>query len=228
MDKKIAQNLIAKTRQDYNKIATEFSSSRSYMWPDIAMALEKMDLKKCDKVLDIGCGNGRIAPLVKKSGASYTGVDISDKLIEIAKETYPDEKFKVANMTSLPFPDKSFDAVISIAALHHLPGEERIKAISEIGRVLKDNGTILISVWYFWHQPKYLKLIAGSSIKKITGSGLDYGDFFLPWKDSGKKIMAERYLHAFRKRELEHLLSDDFETKKVPSDRNLIFIGHKR
>jgi len=73
--------------------------------------------------LDIGCGNGRFCPTVINVGADYTGIDIAENLIKIAKKNYPAGKFAIAAANNLPFPDQTFDTVISIAVLHHLPSK---------------------------------------------------------------------------------------------------------
>ncbi len=103
------------------------------------------------KILDIGCGNGRnLVPFAKLNFECY-GVDFSKNMIEIARKKF--ERlglkcvFQTAHATDLPFKDESFDYVICIAVLHHLKKAECEKALSEIRRVLKNNGKGLLSVW---------------------------------------------------------------------------------
>lgn len=63
------------------------------------------------KVLDIGCGYGRMSPLFE----DYTGVDISPDFISLAKTTYPDRRFVLADLNKLPFKDKEFEVGFMIS-----------------------------------------------------------------------------------------------------------------
>jgi len=89
------------------------------------------------KVLDIGCGYGRISPWIK----DYTGIDISPDLIEIAKREYPEKEFWVGDAKNLPFKDKEFDWAICAGfkgSMRELVSEEEwLKADKEIRRVAK-------------------------------------------------------------------------------------------
>jgi ubiquinone/menaquinone biosynthesis C-methylase UbiE len=235
MDKKFEQNLIDKTRQDYNKIATQFSSTRKYQWEDVKQAVKELGLKKGDKILDLGCGNGRLLQVLKGYQIDYTGLDISKDLVEIAQDIYPKEKFIVSDLVKMPFKDNQFDSVISIATLHHLPGTKRKDALIEINRILKPDGRILLTVWYFWKKPEFLLKIISESIKKVIGrSKLDFGDFYRDWKDSKGKVITTRYFHAWTKKEFRKLLSETGFTnfkaaslEKVEEKRNLIVIAKK-
>ncbi|MFH1575908.1 MAG: class I SAM-dependent methyltransferase [Candidatus Nealsonbacteria bacterium] len=196
MDKDYAQYLLNKTRDDYNAIAEGFSSTRRFVWQELEPLYHYASHK--DKVLDLGCGNGRLLPIFKDIDINYTGVDNSEKLIEIAKKTYPNAAFLVADALHLPFPPNHFDKIYSVAVLHHIPSEElRLKFLKEARRVLKPGGLLILTVWDF----KRLKLILKFTILKIFGrSKLDFGDVFVPWQ---KK--HQRYVHCFTKRELIEL-----------------------
>ncbi len=215
MDKKYAKYLLEKTHQDYNQIADDFSRTRNYIWEELGFFREYA--LRGDKVLDLGCGNGRLYELLKEKSVDYYGIDNSEKLIEIAKIRYPKVKFLVADALNLPFPDSFFDKVFSIAVLHHIPSEElRLKFLEEIKRVLKPEGFLIITLWKF-HASKDLYLISKYAILKLFGkSKLDWKDFFEPW---GKK--TERYYHCFSKKESACLLRKaGFKIKKCDIVRN--------
>ena len=208
MDSKFAKKLVAKTRDDYNRISDHFSSTRQFIWPEIANALDKIKIKKKSNVLDLGCGNGRFAKYFLDKEINYYGYDISEELIKIAQKNNPKGCFSSGDLLKTPYRNNTFDLLISIATLHHIPSSEmREQALKEVKRVLKSDGIAVISIWYFWHQPKYLKSIIKTGAKKILGqSGLDFGDFMMPWKDEKQKTQAERYMHSWRKKELKRSL----------------------
>lgn len=210
MDKEYAQFLLKKVIQDYNLISGEFSSKRESVWPELKFLFDDY-IVEGDKVLDLGCGNGRFFEFIKDKGADYLGVDPSQRLIEIAKGRYPVAKFQVTDALSLPFADNSFDKVYSIAVLHHIPSEElRLKFLEEVKRVLKPGGLFIVTAWKF-HRSKELFLIFKFKVLKLFGlTKLDFGDIFEPW---GKKL--QRYYHCFSEKELAHLFEKaGFKIKK--------------
>ena len=78
--------IISKTREDYNLIAKHFSNTRYDVWLELKQ-FEKY-VKPGQKVLDWGCGNGRLLLMLREKGIKYFGLDQSDELIKIAKEKY--------------------------------------------------------------------------------------------------------------------------------------------
>ena len=83
----------AKLQYDYDAIADSFSKSRYNMhWPEVDEMLDK--IKAGSKVLDLGCGTGRICRFLFEKQVDYLGVDISDKMIQHAIESCPSGKFE--------------------------------------------------------------------------------------------------------------------------------------
>lgn len=200
MNKNFAQKLINKTRDDYNKISAHFASTRKKgIWPDNLEALDAMDLKEGESILDVGSGSGRLFPYFKEKGLKYTGIDLSDELVEHAKTEYGDKYFSTGDATKLTFKDNIFDHVVTVAVIYHIPSKAlRQKAIDEIYRVTKSGGTVYISVWYFWNKWPDVKLIIKEAIKIVfRKSDLDFGDFYRPWKSADGKKMTDRYCHAW-------------------------------
>ena len=115
MDIDYAKKLLEKTRQDYNLIAEDFSRTRSQVWEELKF-LENY-ANENEKILDLGCGNGRLYELFREKTVDYYGVDFSEGLIEIARKRYPQFKFQVADAFNLPFSADFFDKVFNIAVL---------------------------------------------------------------------------------------------------------------
>lgn len=199
MNKKYAEGLVEKTKNDFNEIAESFSESRSQLWPEIEELKEY--IRDEERVLDLGCGNGRLIELFESRKIDYIGVDFSEKLIEMAKKKYGDY-FKMADILILPFSDSYFDSIWSIAVIHHIPSEEmRLRALQELWRILKKEGKVIMTCWNLY-QSQYLKLLLKFTLRKVfKKSALDFKDILVPWKNSS----VERYYHAFTKRELRKL-----------------------
>jgi demethylmenaquinone methyltransferase/2-methoxy-6-polyprenyl-1,4-benzoquinol methylase/phosphoethanolamine N-methyltransferase len=108
-------------------------------------------LQPGESVLDVGCGPGSLTiPAARKVGARgrAIGIDASPEMISVAqrkakKETLPLE-FRVAPVESLPFADAEFGAVLSSLMLHHLPDDVKAQGLTEIFRVLKPGGRLIV------------------------------------------------------------------------------------
>ena len=216
MKKDYAKYLLNKTSQDYNLIAKYFSNTREQPWQDLKFLFTDY-LKKNEKILDLGCGNGRFYKIIKNQKCHYIGVDTSEELIKIAKKKYPKGNFQLANGLNLPFPSNYFDKIYCIAVLHHLPSKKlRLDFLKEAKRVLKPKGFLFLTIWNLWSNKKGKKLIFNFTLSKIfSKSKLDFKDIFYPWKNSQGKVLIQRYIHCFTKRELKkNVRQAGFQIKK--------------
>lgn len=103
--------------------------------------LKMFNISKTDSILDLGCGDGLNIWLLGNMGIKKViGVDISRKLLKMAKEKNPKTKFYVGSAESLPFKANTFNIVLIDSVLHHLMDYER--PIKEIKRVLKKGGRL--------------------------------------------------------------------------------------
>ncbi len=210
MKKEIAEKLILKTRDDYNLIAEQFASTRKYNWIEVTETLndilQKFPKNKTLKVLDIGCGAGRVSEMFIDREIEYYGIDISEELIRIAKKKYPKAHFLVGDATNLPYQSDTFNIVVSIATIHHIPSKEtRQKFLDEMYRVTKPEGWAFVETWYFWNKTEYLKRIVKSF---FSNNSLHFGDFYRPWKLSTGKLVTKRYFHAWTIRELKKSITN--------------------
>jgi ubiquinone/menaquinone biosynthesis C-methylase UbiE len=90
------------------------------------------------RVADLGCGSGVFSGILRQHGCRCTGLDISPKLIELARRKYPDIEFLEGDVEHLPFADASFDGVLLGGIVHHLPDPSR--CAQEVHRVLRPGG----------------------------------------------------------------------------------------
>jgi len=122
------------------------------------------------RVLEIGCGVGTDGLQFARAGATYTGVDLTDAAIELARKNFASAglkgEFRVADAEHLEFADESFDLVYSHGVLHHTPDIEA--ALREIHRVLKPGGRAVVMLY---HRGSYNYQI-GIRMLRRAGAGL--------------------------------------------------------
>ncbi|OGD89218.1 hypothetical protein A3D81_00530 [Candidatus Curtissbacteria bacterium RIFCSPHIGHO2_02_FULL_40_17] len=109
--------------------------------------IDKKDLRNKD-LLDIGCGHGWFELFSIRNGVhKVTGLDISEELLSVAKKHISDKKvsFKKGSAIKLPFNDRSFDTIVAIEVLEHIPPATETVMFREINRVLKKNGVLYLS-----------------------------------------------------------------------------------
>jgi ubiquinone/menaquinone biosynthesis C-methylase UbiE len=111
----------------------------------IPYLLGAAEVKAGISVLDVACGPGYVSDAVRKAGAIPKGIDFSDKMIAIAKTTFPDLSFVQGDAQNLPIEDASFDRVLINFGLLHFSHPE--KGCAEACRVLKSGGRFGFTVW---------------------------------------------------------------------------------
>lgn len=228
--------IIAKTREDYNRIASLYAKTRN-----AARELEQFSdlIQKGQKILDWGCGNGRLVHLLKNRGVEYYGTDQSLEMMKVAKEEFASEvkegwvHFECSENAEPEFSENFFDLVFAIASVHHLPDpESRLEFFKKVFYELKIDGLFVLTNWNLesaWAQEKFKK-----DWKKIGDN-----DYLIPWKNQQGEILAERYYHHFNFGELQELLEKaGFKIEKwyyargvekvVPEEgKNLVVIAKK-
>lgn len=112
-----------------------------------------------ERVLEVGCGTGCDLLQFAKHGAIATGVDLTQKHLELARERVAGRATVMkGDATALPFPDASFDYVYSHGVIHHC--SEPGRAAKEILRVLRPGGRFnvqLYAKWSAWHLQRWLQ-----------------------------------------------------------------------
>ncbi|HEU4933158.1 MAG TPA: class I SAM-dependent methyltransferase [Pyrinomonadaceae bacterium] len=101
-------------------------------------------------VLEVGCGLGTDGAQFAKAGAIYTGIDLTDAAVNLARRRFElfqlPGTFRVADAERLDFPDNTFDIVYSHGVLHHTP--DTAAAVREIHRVLRPGGKAVVMLYH--------------------------------------------------------------------------------
>ncbi|WP_455392512.1 class I SAM-dependent methyltransferase [[Eubacterium] cellulosolvens] len=198
-------------RKTYNEIAAEFDVTRYKPWPQTVEFID--ELPDDGRVLDLGCGNGRnIVYLASiNRGFRIIGLDFSERMLRIAKNKINDQglkehvEFILGDIVTLPFSSSTFDGVLFVAALHHLPtAAQRLGSLQEVERCLKPGTKAFISVWDF-EQERFADELARQLKLKDTPTDRSFGDVFVPWTGKRGRI-HQRFYHLFYKDEFEQLL----------------------
>ncbi len=133
------------------------SSSKTFTHP-LDIKRFNVFVDKQAKILDFGCGYGRICNELYHQGfRNVIGIDLSGKMIERGSQTYPHLEMKVLKGNRLPYNPETFDAVILLAVLTCVPTNNGQKSIiQEISRVLRPEGIIYITDYWLQNDERNL------------------------------------------------------------------------
>jgi ubiquinone/menaquinone biosynthesis C-methylase UbiE len=141
----------ATVRQHHDRLAEAYDRRWSrYISQTLSFLITWASIPARAAVLDIGCGTGEFERLVLSEHPEQrmVGIDLSLKMLEIARQkcqAYPNVAFCAASASALPFPDYSFDVIVSASALHYFDLPEL--SLREMRRVLKAGGSVVIADW---------------------------------------------------------------------------------
>jgi len=124
-------------KEYWNKAAGDPDVDKKYICDVLDDAFLKILGNPKGKVLEIGCGVGRLM----KDG--YYGIDISHEMIDIAKKRKPNCHFKVNDGRTIPYSDNFFDFVYCVLVFQHIPLDAVLGYVEEVRRVLKTGGMFI-------------------------------------------------------------------------------------
>lgn len=161
-------------------------------WSSYYYQLREAFAAKPASILEIGGGDGTFAERVRAAGIAYTSVDVAEDL-------HPDV---VASVTSLPFPDDSFDVVCAFEVLEHLPFDQFDRAVGELARVSR--GRVLLSLPHYGPSVRFELKVPGIRMMRFAAklphhprhafNGQHY------WEMGKKGYSAQRIRAALAKR----------------------------
>ncbi len=144
----------AKAATTYDAASDHFDDEPLGFWGRIGRrTVERLALAPGDNVLDVGCGTGASAlPAAQAVGpnGSVIGVDLSARLLDRAREKakargLSNVEFRYSDMTSLGYPDRRFDAVVSVFSIFFVPDMEGL--FRELWRMVRPGGKLAVTTW---------------------------------------------------------------------------------
>ncbi|MEO0647179.1 MAG: class I SAM-dependent methyltransferase [Cyanobacteria bacterium J06650_10] len=136
-------------QNEYARLAPQYDRRWSfYVNATVQETMHRLSLKSHERILDLGCGTGTlIQRLLHLAPEIETfGLDPSTEMLNIARQKLPKSvELRLGSADNIPFPNESFDLVISTNAFHYFRNPSQ--AIQEAQRVLKPNGRVVITDW---------------------------------------------------------------------------------
>ena len=120
-----------------------------YMESEARAFYERLDVAPGSRLLDVACGSGQLALIAAREGVDVTGIDIATNMVERARVRARAEglraTFREGDAEDIPFPEESFDTVVSLIGAMFAPRPERVAG--ELLRVCSPGGTIAMANW---------------------------------------------------------------------------------
>jgi len=194
-------------RKFYNAFAATFAASRARSEPGLERILQ--NVASDSRVLDLGCGQGRIALLVPRT-CIYVGIDFSQSMLDVAQieaaKHNTQAKFYAGDLISEQWPisdEGKFDWIILRAVLHHIPGQlNRQQILQHAASYLAPAGKIVLANWQFLDSARLRRRVLDWNTVNLTPTEVEVGDYLLDWRRDG---YALRYVHLIDEDETQTL-----------------------
>ncbi|MFB8247479.1 class I SAM-dependent methyltransferase [Streptomyces sp. NPDC055952] len=141
---------LAAVRQSYDTVATAYAERV----PDpveldavsrAMLAAFAEEVRAGGPVADVGCGPGKVTAYLAALGVPVFGVDVSPRMVELARAAHPDVRFEVGSMTALDVGDGELGGVLAYYATHHTPPRHLPAVFTEFRRVLAPGGRLMLA-----------------------------------------------------------------------------------
>jgi tRNA (uracil-5-)-methyltransferase TRM9 len=191
MDESTIQHLNAINREFYRVTAEEFDRTRGQPWP----GWERLRpyLAAPLRVLDLGCGNGRLGLFLRDhlDTVDYHGIDSSPALLDHAREALPEATFELRDIVENPPDSGDYDLVALFGVMHHIPGEaQRRDLLRGLAERVRPGGMLAFACWRFYEFERFRQRIV--PWPEDLESQVEVGDYLLDWR---RGPVALRYCH---------------------------------
>ncbi len=149
----------------YDKIGVGYDSTRHADGYILSRLIELLDAPKGARILDVACGTGNYTVGVSNAGYKMTGIDISEEMLNSAREKDSSVNWIECDVTELPFDSGSFDGAMCTLAIHHFP--DLVAAFSEIYSAIEHGNFVLMTCshkqirnyWLYRYFPRTLEIM---------------------------------------------------------------------
>ena len=132
--------------QGYNRIAEDYYSHRNLNKFNGELEEFASLLPENAHILDVGCGAGiPTAKFLTEKGLKVTGIDLSDKMLSLARNNVPKADFVKMDMNDLQFSESTFHGIISVYALFHVPKDKHFDIFKQFFKILKPGGILMLN-----------------------------------------------------------------------------------
>jgi ubiquinone/menaquinone biosynthesis C-methylase UbiE len=203
-------------RNGYDKIAREYQANR-HIFTDFKITRLREDfssyLPRNATILDVGCGAGPFAKLLVQAGFDVVGVDFSASMLGMSRKNVPEAALIKGDLTELGFRDSSFDGLVALYSIIHIPREMHASLYRSFHRILKPDGMLLFCIgsasWegvdeyfgarMFWSEydlDTALQLVKDAGIRIISGRFLKVGEEKHFWIIARNKKQYDSFMNA--------------------------------
>jgi len=168
----------------------------------VELLLNLMGTLENQRVLDLGCNVGILTNLLVERGAEVKGLDLSISTLSLGKKVHRRISFIRGDGENIPFKERSFDSVICVEVLEHVPKPQHL--IDQALRVLKPGGSFIVIV--------------------PNDDSLLFKFIWWIWQHTGGKKWVGLHIHIYNPISLRYLLSD-FKLERVESCLNGMLFG---
>lgn len=169
-----------RVRLAYDTVADDYAAwlpdTRAEAPVDLAMVdtfADAATVGEGARILDAGCGAGRMTRYLAGRRCSVEGIDLSPTMVDIARREHWDLVFSVGSLTDLPYPPGTFAGVLLWYSIIHTPGAGLASILAEVARVLRPGGQVLVGFQ------------SGQGVRDVSAS----------YRRFGHEIELQRYLH---------------------------------
>jgi tRNA (uracil-5-)-methyltransferase TRM9 len=217
MDDATRARLLELNRDFYAQVARPFDETRQARTPGKLRLVEWIGARQSPepvRILDVGCGNGRLALMLDDCGRAidYVGVDGEPQLLTAARHAaaglaHVRTRFVLADLAQEAWwgelPTGYFHVVTCLATLQHMPGYAlRQRLVADLAKLAAAGGVVVVSAWQFLESERLRGRRLDWTVVGIDEAATEPGDALLPWKQG---VYAVRYVHQIDAVEMARL-----------------------
>lgn len=215
MEPSVVRRLLDLNREFYRQVGPAFAATRGPRQPGLQRLLAY--LPTAGSLLDVGCGNARLAEVLDQAGrcVQYVGIDASEPLLAAAQARTERLRCVRAALLQLDIteegwpaalPIAQYDGIAALAVLHHLPGwAMRRRLMEAMAALLAPGGAVAVSTWQFMDSPRLRRRVVPWEAVGLTAAEVEPGDYLLDWRQGG---YALRYCRLINEAELAALATE--------------------